>query len=183
MRRGRWSIGMPVVAFAAAAFALAALASAGASPPPDGSSHLLVVPASDAGRAALTVATGAREVARYKQFTLVEATGGDVAALQRAGASLRDDMREVRIGTRSYDVALERPALLGKHGGAAPSATKDGAGLAVVQYVGPIKDEWTAAVTKTGVQIVSYMAQNGQLVAGDDEALDRLAALLPVHPF
>ena len=117
----------------------------GGSPPPDRSPHLLVVPTTATGRAALSV-SAARTVAGYKAFTLVEATGDDVAALQRAGASVRDDMREVKIGSRSVDPAVERPSLMDKTGANLRTAGKGGSGLAVVQYVGPLKDKWTTAV-------------------------------------
>ncbi len=36
---------------------------------------------------------------------------------------------------------------------------------------------------KSGVQVVSYMAQNGQLVSGDADALARLAELQPQLAF
>ena len=62
-------------------------------------SHLVVVPASAQGRAALASAS-VRTIARYRAFTLVEATGSDVARLVAAGGELRDDMRRVRIGRR-----------------------------------------------------------------------------------
>jgi subtilisin-like proprotein convertase family protein len=139
--------------------------------------HLLVVPDTPAGEAALAGAPH-RVVARYASFTLVEAAGPGATALVRAGADLRDDMREVRIGTRSSDPTTARPSLLDKNGGAAlASAGRGATGLAVVQYVGPIKDAWAQAVRKAGVHVVSYMAQNGQLVSGDDAALRTVAGL------
>src|SRR3954468_22505617 len=178
----RWTIGLPAAAVALAAGAFATFASAGGAAPPPTSPHLLVVPTTPQGKAALAV-SAARTVAGYSAFTLVEATGDDVARLQRAGASVRDDMREVKIGTRTVDPSLARPTLTSKAGGNMRTAGKGGSGLAVVQYVGPLKDEWTAAVAKSGVEVVSYMAQNGQLVAGDDAALARLAELQPKLAF
>src|SRR3954452_9806822 len=143
-RRSGWP-GLLVAAIALAAGAFATFASAGDSSSADRAPHLLVVPTTEKGQAALSLSNG-RIVAHYKAFTLVDAPGSDVAALQRAGAYLRDDMREVKIGTRSYDPAVERPALLGKRGADLRTVGKGGSGLAVVQYVGPLKDDWIDAV-------------------------------------
>ena len=182
MGRPRWMWGLPAATVALAACTFVTFASAGGAPPVDHSPHLLVVPDTPAAEAALAAAA-ARVVAGYDSFTLVEASGGDVAALTRAGASLRDDMREVRIGTRTSDPSVDRPALLDKTGAAQRTAGKGGRGMAVVQYVGPIKDQWTAAVRKSGVQVVTYMAQNGQLVTGEAEAIARLGELQPELSF
>jgi subtilisin-like proprotein convertase family protein len=145
-------------------------------PAPGEGPHLVVVPHSPKGQAAL-VLSSARQVAGYDTYTLVEATGADVTRLVAAGGELRDDMREVRIGMRSVDPKLGRPSLLDKSGAARRAAGRGAYGLAVVQYVGPLKDAWIQAVRKTGVEVVSYMAQNAQLVSGDGAALAELAAL------
>lgn len=145
--------------------------------------HIVLVPNSEAGRAALT---GARveTLATYGAFTLVEASGAVVSRLIAAGGTVRDDMREVRIGTVSADPRLARTTLGGAlRNGAAQVTGSDGYGLAVVQYVGPLKDAWIAAVTASGVEVVSYMAQNGQLVSGDAGSLSRLAQLAGTQPF
>lgn len=139
-------------------------------------SHLVVVPNSPQGRVAVAQSS-ARTVARYGAFTLVEATGAEVLRLVAAGGEVRDDMREVRIGTKTFDPKLERPSLLGKHGAVLAKVGRGDTGLAVVQYVGPLKDSWIRAVRGTGVQVVTYMAQNGQLVSGDHAALSALADL------
>ncbi len=65
--------------------------------------------------------------------------------------------------------------------------------LHLVQFPGPIKPEWYAALEATGVQIVNAIPSNAYLVYGDAIALDNVAALaasgtaqwqgayLPVH--
>src|SRR5215210_48375 len=106
---------------------------------PDGAPHILAVPAQ--GPAAVALArSDARVVARYGAFTLVEAAGEDVARLRRAGSDLRDDMLEVRLGRREIDPARDRVPLA-----AAPAAR----GLALVQFIGPIKDVWLERVRAT----------------------------------
>ena len=174
MKRSWIRGGALLVVAAALGLAVAGGASPTASDRP-AAGHLVVVPASEEGRAALA-GSSATTVAAYDAFTLVEAAGADVAPLLAAGGELRDDMRMVRIGTKTSDPA-RRPSLIGKSRGALASAGQGSSGLAVVQYVGPLKDSWIAAVEATGVSVVSYMAQNGQLVSGDDDALGALADL------
>ncbi len=140
------------------------------------SPHLVVVPDSVEAQGTLR-AVPARRIADYEAFTLVEATGDAVDRLVAAGGDVRDDMRNVKIGDQSVDPTKSRPSLRDKTGAARRSAGHGGRGLAIVQYVGPVKDEWIAAVRKTGVEVVTYMAQNGYLVSGDDRALAALADL------
>ena len=138
--------------------------------------HLVVVPDSPAAEGTLA-RSDARVIARYDAFTLVEANADDTGRLVDAGADRRDDMRTVRIGTRTGDPSVGRPSLLDKTGAARRSAGKGAGGLAVVQYVGPIKESWSAAVAKSGARAVSYMAQNAQLVFGDESALEAVGRL------
>ena len=137
--------------------------------------HLFVVPSEGPSSAALAE-TDARLVASYGSFDLVEAGGDDAERLQRAGADRRDDMRELTIGDRTLNPAAERRSLLGKR--TAPRAS----GLAVVQFVGPVKDAWLERLRRTGVRVVLYMAQNGYLVHGTAGDLGRAADLLGEYP-
>src|SRR5687768_1202966 len=123
---------------AASAFALALLAlvlvavSAGAQrSTPATTPHLYTVP-DDAPGAAALARSDARVIARYDAFTLVEATGDDGERLGGAGANLRDDMRMVKVGRREIDPARDRAPLTKPAAGSGP-------GLAVVQFVGPVK--------------------------------------------
>ena len=64
--------------------------------------------------------------------------------------------------------------------------------LWLVQFVGPIKDEWLASVEKTGAKLVGYMPNNAYAVWADDAALTQLEELAaqgnnlqwtgPLHP-
>ena len=151
------------------------LAGAG-SPAPDASRHLLMVPDSAGSEAALT-RSDARVVARYEEFTLVEARGEDDAALRAAGASRRDDLREVGLpGTAGLDPLAERESLAAK-GVAEPAEA-----LVLVQFVGPIKDAWLERLRSTGARIVEYATQDGYLLHARGAEVDRLAALVGTYP-
>lgn len=141
------------------------------SPSADDRPHLLVVPHSPEGEAALH-RSDARVVARYEEFTLVEAAGGDEVRLRHAGADRRDDMREVSLPSTEFDPRSERASL------AAKSAPDPDAALAVVQFVGPVKDAWLARLEDTGARVVQYASQNAYLVHADGAEVARLAGLV-----
>src|SRR5919109_387790 len=144
-------------------------------PQPDDRTHLLVVPSTPAGRAALA-RSDARVVARYGEFTLVEATGTDDERLRRAGADRRDDMREVSLPAGELDPRRDRASLAAKH---APDRDEV---LAVVQFVGPVKEAWFERLRDTGAQVVQYASQNAYLVHARDAGVERLAGLVGTDP-
>src|SRR4051812_4503474 len=144
------------------------------SPRPDTSPHLLVVPETARGELALARAN-AREVARYEGFSLVEASGDDVDRLRDAGAGKRDDMRDVVLAGGQVDPA-QRPSLAAKD---APDA---GEALVLVQFVGPVKEEWLAKLRATGATVLGYAAQNGYIVHAEGNALDRVTELVGSYP-
>ena len=146
------------------------------SPGPDPSAHLLLVPDSAAAEAALN-SSDVRVVAAYEEFTLVEARGGDEADLRAAGASRRDDLREISLpGSPGIDPLAERESL------AAKGVAEPGEALVLVQFVGPIKDAWLERLRSTGARIVEYVAQNGYVVHASGAEVDRLAALVGTYP-
>ncbi len=137
-------------------------------------SALYLVPAGSASEAALRSPT-IRTIARYKGFLLAEAAPSDAATLVAGGAVRRDDMRAVTLQRRSVDPAAEaaRGRSRGKRSGLPPG---DRRLLVVVQFVGPLKDEWLASLRATGVRVVSYLAQNAELVHAEGRARGALRA-------
>ena len=142
---------------------------------PDTGPHVFSV--SSYGRPAAALArTDARVIARYGGFSLVRASGADADRLRRSGADPKDDMHRVRLGRTELDPATDRPPLETR--GRSPDAL----GLAVVQFVGPIKDSWLERLRDTGVRIVTYMGSNGYLVSGTFEQLGEVSALTATDP-
>ncbi len=144
------------------------------SPHPDTTAHLLVVPDSARGQLALE-RSNARVVARYGEFSVVEATGADDTRLRGAGATRRDDMRDVLLAGGEVDPAA-RPSLAGKE------APDRGEALVLVQFVGPIKGEWLAKLRATGATVLGYAAQNSYIVHASGDALDRVTELVGAYP-
>ena len=150
---------VPLAMISLAAGAFATFASAGGPPPAERSAHLLVVPTTAKGRAAVTL-SDARTIAGYKAFTLVEANGRTSPRFSRPAATFATTCARSASGR-----SLSTPPSRARRCSARPApplraTVKGGNGLAVVQYVGPLKDDWIKAVRKTGVQVVTYMAQN-----------------------
>ena len=107
---------------------------------------------------------------------LAEASPDDARGLVAAGAARRDDMRRVTLQTRSVDPLAQEAASRsrGEETGLPPG---DGPLLAVVQFVGPLKDDWLARLQATGVTVVSYMAENAELVHAEGAARAALDGL------
>ncbi len=136
--------------------------------PDDPASAVYVVPAgaaSDAARRSPAV----RTIARYRGFTLVEAAPSDAETLVAAGAVRRDDMRGVTLQRRSVDPAEE--AAHGRRRGDRSGIPRgERPLLVIVQFVGPLKDDWLSRLRSTGARVVSYMAENAELVHAEGDA-------------
>ena len=133
-----------------------------------------MVPDSARGQLALEK-SDARVVARYGGFALVEAIGDDDERLRSAGATRRDDMRDVLLAGGEVDPAA-RPSLAGKE------APDRGEALVLVQFVGPIKAEWLAKLRATGATVLGYAAQNSYIAHAEGDALDRVTELVGSYP-
>ncbi|PZQ18436.1 MAG: hypothetical protein DI564_03795 [Rhodanobacter denitrificans] len=59
----------------------------------------------------------------------------------------------------------------------------EGAGLQVVQFVGPVREEWLATLSARGIVPVHYVASHGYLVWVDDAARARLDGLRGAEPW
>jgi len=57
------------------------------------------------------------------------------------------------------------------------------AGLYIVQFLGPIRGEWLAALEDTGVRIVSYIANNAYIISADSRAAFGVWQLKNQHRF
>jgi uncharacterized repeat protein (TIGR01451 family) len=125
----------------------------------------------DPAQAAELKAHGARLLADYGSFQLLETDDPSLAAekLPRVEPVDHFDFIELNAGpldTRASEVLAERKQIV-------PAV---GNRLHLVQFVGPIKPEWRQALESTGVKIVHYIPQNAYLIYGDTDALSRFQA-------
>lgn len=133
-----------------------------------GRDQLLLVPDTPQAQRALK-RSKVEVVASYEAFELVLARGDDARRLRRAGADRREDMRTVQLAGGSVDPTQAGDRDL-KQGNASAR------GLAVVQFVGPVKQRWLKALRKQGVRVVAYVPQNAYVIAARRKQLQRLAA-------
>jgi subtilisin-like proprotein convertase family protein len=116
-------------------------------------------------------------IADYGSYRLYRVTDDALSALpktRREGVEVRDDMDLIRLDAYAIDarspVVKIPPSLT-----AAPST---GTALHLVQFVGPIKQEWLDDLTRRGIRPVQYIESNAYLVFADAagrRALDELA--------
>jgi len=90
----------------------------------------------------------------------------------------------LRVG--SFDPLAGEPAI---PAGLRRTLAADRPGLRLVQFPGPIQDNWYQAMTEAGLEVITYLADYGYLVWGDAAAVQRLQATAPLrwaglyHPY
>ncbi len=124
---------------------------------------------SDAATVAALQAQGARVLADYGSFQLLEVQSPTVvaAARQRGGVTLLSDNIELTarvLNSRAPEVKAFRKTV----------GNFTGRRLHLIQFIGPVKHEWRAALEATGVRIIHYVPQNAYLVQGDARGLAQL---------
>ena len=124
------------------------------------------------------VARGGKLIADYGAFQIIQA---DDAALTNLDASRMENEDEydaiklnaARLDTRAVEIqALRRPvgAFAGKR-------------LHLIQFAGPVKPEWRAALEETGTRIVSYIPENAYLIYGDAAVLGTMQTWATTNDF
>ncbi len=118
---------------------------------------------------------GARLIADYGAFQLLEADAARVAPLIHSGSvEARDGDDFILLNSRAIETGSDEA----RHARArVPPPEFQGRRLHLVQFAGPIKPEWYAALQGTGVQVVTYIPSNAYLVYGDEESLARVRSL------
>lgn len=123
----------------------------------------------------LTAGAGITIWQDYGSFALYRVSE---TALARLPQSLRDQvwvadqMDRLLIDASPFDTQSERPKTTKEL-----AVVENGPGLHLVQFVGPIKQEWLNAVQATGARLVHYIANNGYLVWADGNARQALTSM------
>lgn len=128
------------------------------------------------------VAERYRVVERYDGFVLAQVARAQAAALAREYATEDiTDLYRIRSGTREIDTSRPRLDSKGKlHAHAAYRGARPlsrGRHHHLVQFVGPIKQEWLKAVEKAGGEVRAPYADFTSVVRADEPALAKIAAL------
>lgn len=132
----------------------------------------------DAALAKALVAHGGTLIADYGEFQIIEA---DDSAQTNAGAGnveRVDDFDNIKLNTGVLNTRAAAVQSLRKLAG-----NFSGKRLHLVQFVGPVKPEWRAALEQTGARIVSYIPENAFLIYGDAAALGRMQSWAGTNRF
>ena len=135
------------------------------------------VQALDAATAAALTAGGAELIADYGSYQYFRAAPAALTELAGAGLVDRRDANRIELHAGAVDTtqAAARAART-------RALTATGRSLQLVQFAGPVKPEWRAALEKTGVQVVDYLPHNAYLVYGDAAALAAVQQLAGREP-
>ncbi|MGH7151870.1 MAG: hypothetical protein ACREIU_14285, partial [Planctomycetota bacterium] len=161
--------------------------------------HRVVAKPGDALIGALQAAGAVAQEIDYGSFELllVEAAPlGGVGGLRATGAEIRDEWALIELNGFLLDTA--DPAALAAILATVPPAltqSEEVAGvlpsLRIVQFAGPIRDEWLDALRATGARPVIYVPHHAYVVSVEPGSLSRLAAFAterfvqwtgPYHP-
>lgn len=146
--------------------------------------HKVLVPVDEPARRDALLAAGGRLLAEYDAFSLLQAPAEATAALLAAGtgtgettgestaAAVRDDMNLLLLRAGAFDTLQPEAQALRVRDAAEPAAEQ----LFLVQMIGPVKDEWLAALDDLA-DIVSYVPNNAYLVRATHEAMAQIRAL------
>jgi hypothetical protein len=107
----------------------------------------------------------------FALYRLPEAIYRSLPAATRSRLALLDE--RLLFDAQPFNPATERLSV--PEGFALPE--EGGPGLQLIQFVGPIKEEWLAAVRAAGARPLQYVANQGYLVWADGGARASLAAL------
>ena len=125
----------------------------------------------DPETAAALLAQGARLVADYGSFKLLETDEATVQqlAVRPAAAEPADDWNTIHLNARALDTTTTEVKALRQ-----ATAAFTGKRLHLVHFVGPVKPEWRDALEQDGVQIISYLPDNAYLVYGPQGAIQQM---------
>lgn len=105
-------------------------------------------------------------------------------AFANAGFDVRDNMRLIGFGgapidTSSLETVAASMATLPEHlrmSERAVLSADSSRGLFIVQFAGPIRDEWLEKLARSGAEVVSYMPENAYIVTVEGAAHGLFAA-------
>jgi hypothetical protein len=109
-------------------------------------------------------------IADYGSFRLVEVDSASLAAIDASGLQVADENNLLYLNSRRVDTTVPSTPR-------AARLTANGKALHIVQFRGPLRQEWVSALDATGVKRVSYVPSNAYLVYGLPSAMTDVQAL------
>src|SRR4029077_13063907 len=125
----------------------------------------------DPALAKFLVARGGRLIADYDTFQIIETDDASVAGADLTHAQAADNLNFIELNARPLDTRAPEIQARRQTAGVFP-----GKHLRLVQFAGPVKPEWFAALEQHGARIIDYIPQTAYLIYGDAPALARMQA-------
>jgi hypothetical protein len=132
----------------------------------------------DSALAKSLVARGGKLIADYGGFQLVEADDSIFTNLDENRVERQDDFDEIKLNAKLLNTRASEIMALRKSAG-----NFSGKHLHLVQFAGPVKPEWLAALEKHGARIVSYIPENAYLIYGDAGAIAKMQTWAGTNQF
>lgn len=144
----------------AALAAVAVLSSAtGQSPRASASGTKVIV--HDRNAVSRLVAGGGRIIADYGGFVVVESVAPRATLAVDSKISVREDFDRIFLNSGAIDTRSSEMQSLRR-----PVAAFEGKSLRLVQFAGPVTNEWYKQLVETGLEVVTYLPENAYLVYG-----------------
>ncbi len=127
----------------------------------------------------LADADSATLIEDYGSFKLYDLERGKALnyAAKSHNITVADNMNELLFEAFTFDTQDNRF----KSQFSQPAKLVDGAGIHIIQFVGPIKDSWLKTVEKSGAKLIHYVAHNGYLVWADQSTREQLNQMASRH--
>lgn len=137
----------------------------------------------DPALARTLVERGGKLVADYGGFQLIQADDSALTNLDANRLENEDEFDSIKFNAAQLDTRAAEIQSLRK-----PVGAFAGKRLHLVQFVGPVKPEWRAALEQAlqpaaGARIVSYIPENAFLIYGDAAALGRMQSWAATNEF
>jgi uncharacterized repeat protein (TIGR01451 family) len=134
----------------------------------------------DPALAARLLANGARLIADYGAFQLLETSEYSAELQTNSQVELRDSHNLIRLNAAILDTT---PSATSNTAAKTRLGAFGGQRLHLVQFVGPVTPEWRNAIATNGVQIVTYIPNNAYLISGDRAGLAAIQSLAETNSF
>lgn len=114
---------------------------------------------------------GVSLLADYDSFQLFSVSSLQYESISDSHSAIFSvmDTDEISINGHKLETTQESPFASQYH--------ISGKSLQIIQFVGPIKDEWLAEIKEAGIEPIHYIANNGYLVWADDNGRSQLNTL------
>jgi hypothetical protein len=145
--------------------------------------HKVIVDAGSAEALQAIQAAGGTLVVDYGSFSLWKVDAPATSqALNQAGLAYRDDLDQILLRNDVIQTGAGQSAASAPPQALSQTRTSDPQ-FWMVQFVGPVKAEWLAALQQAGLRVVSYIPNDAYVVWGDGDALSALDTLAAQQSF